>query len=146
MRCAVARASITRARAREYALTRTERTSRLAKRPYDLRHAGISFRFFSGVDPAECTRRAGQSIEVLCRHYAMFLDGVRQQANRLIEQSMNEWHRVGQGDAPEGRTEGLVRDWSGSTGQEGCSSGRKWELALKLASVGSGLSGKAPGV
>ncbi|MEU2777766.1 integrase, partial [Streptomyces sp. NPDC007162] len=73
------------ARAREYALTRTERTSRLAKRPYDLRHAGISFRLYSGVDPA-----------------AKFLDGLREQANRLIEQSMNEWQRVSQGDVPEG--------------------------------------------
>ncbi|MFG3094516.1 hypothetical protein [Streptomyces sp. NPDC048202] len=93
---------ITWARAREYALTRTERTSRLAKRPYDLRHAGISFWLYSGVDPAERARRAGQSIEVLFRHYAKFLDGLREQANRLIEQSMNEWQRVSQGDVPEG--------------------------------------------
>ncbi|QNT96968.1 hypothetical protein HEP81_06734 [Streptomyces griseofuscus] len=90
------------ARARQYALTRTERTSRLAERPYDLRHAGISFWLYSGVDPAECARRAGQSVEVLFRHYARFLDGFREQANRLIEQSMNEWRRVSQGDVPEG--------------------------------------------
>ncbi|MFF8481858.1 integrase [Streptomyces antibioticus] len=93
---------VTWARAREYALTRTERTSRLAKRPYDLRHAGISFWLYSGVDPAECARRAGQSIQVLFCHYAKFLDGVQEQANRLIEQSMNEWQRVSQGDVPEG--------------------------------------------
>ncbi|MEV5979558.1 integrase [Streptomyces sp. NPDC052114] len=84
------------ARARKYVLTRTELTSGLAKRPYDLRHAGISFWLHSGVDPAECARRAGQSIEVLFRHYAKFLDGVREQANRLIEQSMEEWERVSQ--------------------------------------------------
>jgi len=36
-------------------------------------------------------------IEVLFRHYAKFLDGVRDQANRLIEQSMHEWDRVSQG-------------------------------------------------
>ncbi|MFD7408000.1 hypothetical protein ACFV7R_36320 [Streptomyces sp. NPDC059866] len=90
------------ARAREHALTRTERTSGLAKRPYDLRHAGISFWLYSGVDPAECARRADQSIEVLFRHYAKFLDGVREQANRLIEQSMQEWGRVSQGAASEG--------------------------------------------
>ncbi|WP_251982618.1 integrase [Streptomyces violaceusniger] len=93
---------ITWARAREHALTRTERTSRLATRPYDLRHAGISFWLYSGVDPAECARRAGQSIEVLFRHYAKFLDGLREQANRLIERSMDEWQRVSQGDVPEG--------------------------------------------
>ncbi|MFB6782849.1 hypothetical protein ACFCX0_37205 [Streptomyces sp. NPDC056352] len=73
------------ARAREHALTRTERTSRLAERPYDLRHAGISFWLSSGVDPAEYACRADQSIEVLFRHYAKFLDGLREQANRLIE-------------------------------------------------------------
>ncbi|MES9555171.1 MULTISPECIES: hypothetical protein [unclassified Streptomyces] len=93
---------ITWARAREYALTRTERTSRLAKRPYDLRRVGMSFWLYSGVDPAECARRAGQSIEVLFRHYAKFLDGLREQANRLIEHSMNEWQRVSQVDAPGG--------------------------------------------
>ncbi|WP_244321092.1 hypothetical protein [Streptomyces melanosporofaciens] len=68
---------ITWARAREHALTPTERTSGLAKRPHELRHAGISFWLYSGVDPAECARRAGQSIEVLFRHYAKFLDGFR---------------------------------------------------------------------
>ncbi|WP_329125915.1 integrase [Streptomyces sp. NBC_01353] len=79
-----------------------ELTSGLAKRPYDLRHAGISFGLYSGVDPAECARRAGQSIEVLFRHYVKFLDGVREQANRLIEQSMEEWDRVSRGEAPMG--------------------------------------------
>ncbi|MGC4998771.1 hypothetical protein [Streptomyces sp. DT195] len=90
------------ARAWECVLTRTERASVLAKRPYDLRHAGISFWLYSGVDPAECARRAGQGIEVLFRHYAKFLDGVREQANRLIEQSMQEWDRVSKGAPPGG--------------------------------------------
>ncbi|MEU6931798.1 integrase [Streptomyces sp. NPDC046374] len=51
---------------------------------------------------SECACRAGQSIEVLFRHYAKFLDGVREQANRLIEQSMEEWGRVSRGEAPAG--------------------------------------------
>ncbi|MFF3693231.1 tyrosine recombinase XerC [Streptomyces sp. NPDC002221] len=88
------------ARAREHVLTRTELASGLAKRPYDLRHAGISFWLYSGVDPAECARRAGQSIQVLFRYYAKFLDGVREHANRLIEASMEEWDRVNRGAAP----------------------------------------------
>ncbi|MEW2116215.1 hypothetical protein AB0945_13695 [Streptomyces sp. NPDC005474] len=90
------------ARARSYVLTRTELASKLDKRPYDLRHAGISFWLYSGVDPAECARRAGRSIEFLFRHYAKFLDGVREQANRLIEHSMQEWDRVSQGAEPDG--------------------------------------------
>ncbi|MFI1508382.1 tyrosine-type recombinase/integrase [Streptomyces sp. NPDC020597] len=94
-------------RARKYVLTRTELASKLAKRPYDLRHAGISFWLYSGVDPAECARRAGQSIEVLFRHYAKFLDGVREQANRLIEQSMQEWDRVSHGAESEGGESGF---------------------------------------
>ncbi|MFE9028005.1 integrase [Streptomyces iakyrus] len=54
------------------------------------------------MDPAECARGAGQSIEVLFRHYAKFLDGLREQANRRIDQAMNEWQRVSQGDVPDG--------------------------------------------
>ncbi|MDX3452612.1 hypothetical protein PV396_11755 [Streptomyces sp. ME02-8801-2C] len=54
------------------------------------------------VDPAECARRAGQGIEVLFRHYATFRDGVREQANRLIEESMQEWDRVSQSAESEG--------------------------------------------
>lgn len=90
------------ARARESALTPTEYASGLAKRPYDLRHAGISFWLYSGVDPAECARRAGQSIQVLFRHYAKFLDGVQEQSNSLIEQSMQEWDRISNGPPPVG--------------------------------------------
>ncbi|GGS76592.1 hypothetical protein GCM10010222_17220 [Streptomyces tanashiensis] len=37
----------------------------------------------------------------LFRHYAKFLDGVRAQANRLNEKSMEEWDRVSRGQAPE---------------------------------------------
>lgn len=76
--------------------------SRSALSRSDLRQAGISFWLCSGVDPAECACRAYQSIEVLFRHYAKFLDGLREQANRLIEQSTNVWQRVSQGDTPEG--------------------------------------------
>ncbi|MFK8844164.1 integrase [Streptomyces sp. Ac-502] len=36
---------------------------------------------------------------MLLRHYAKFLDGVREQADRLIEQSMREWDRVSGGGA-----------------------------------------------
>ncbi|MEU4800451.1 hypothetical protein [Streptomyces sp. NPDC023327] len=56
---------ITWARARKHVLASPELASGLAKRPYDLRHAGISFWLYSGVDPAKCARRAGESIEVL---------------------------------------------------------------------------------
>lgn len=82
---------ITWGRAREAALTLDEHALELAKRPYDLRHAGISFWLASGVDPAECARRAGQSIQVLFRYYAKFLAEARNHANSLIEESMRRW-------------------------------------------------------
>ncbi|MEU4065754.1 hypothetical protein AB0F25_25605 [Streptomyces wedmorensis] len=78
---------MTWARAREYVLTRMELSSGLAKRPYGLRRAGISFSLHSGVDPAECARRAGQSIEVLFRHYAKFLEGVRERETSEMNES-----------------------------------------------------------
>ncbi|MFE7044559.1 tyrosine-type recombinase/integrase [Streptomyces atratus] len=83
--------NITWNRAREAVLTVDEHALNLAKRPYDLRHAGISFWLASGVDPAECARRAGQSIQVLFRYYAKFLAGTRDRANQMIELSMNHW-------------------------------------------------------
>ncbi|MFE7113540.1 hypothetical protein ACFU98_46290 [Streptomyces sp. NPDC057575] len=76
--------------------------SALLARPYDLRHAGISFWLCLGVDPADSARRAGRSIEVLFCHCAEFLDCLREQANRLNEQSVNEWQRVSQGEALDG--------------------------------------------
>ncbi|MEV8390149.1 MULTISPECIES: hypothetical protein [unclassified Streptomyces] len=91
---------ITWGRAREAALVFDEYALELAKRPYDLRHAGISFWLASGVDPAECVRRAGQSIEVLFRYYAKFLAEARNHANRRIEESMRRWEAP-VGDAEE---------------------------------------------
>ncbi|WP_326023090.1 tyrosine-type recombinase/integrase [Streptomyces endophyticus] len=82
---------ITWRRAREAALTLDEHALQLAQRPYDLRHAGISFWLASGVDPAECARRAWQSIQVLFRFYAKFLAEATHHANSLIEDSMRQW-------------------------------------------------------
>ncbi|MCX4821067.1 hypothetical protein OG883_14315 [Streptomyces sp. NBC_01142] len=97
------------ARAREEALTLSDHALQLAKRPYDLRHAGISFWLASGVDPAECARWAGQSIQVLFRYYAKFLAETRDHANRLIEDSMRQW------DGPtEAADEGLAGIWPGN--------------------------------
>ncbi|MFJ5195286.1 hypothetical protein ACIQCQ_24735 [Streptomyces sp. NPDC088394] len=59
-------------RVREAALSLDEPALEPAKRPYGLRHVGISFWPASGVDPAECARRAGQSTQVLFRYYAKF--------------------------------------------------------------------------
>lgn len=81
--------------------TLDEHALELAKRPYDLRHAGISFWLSSGVDPSECARRAGQGVRVLFRYYARFLAETRNHANRLIEESMQWWAApMGDTDSP----------------------------------------------
>ncbi|GHE24974.1 site-specific integrase [Kitasatospora indigofera] len=78
-------------RAREAALTPEQVASPLATRPYDLRHAGISLWLNSGVDPAECARRAGHSIAVLLRVYAKCLDGATDAANKRIAEALLGW-------------------------------------------------------
>ncbi|GAA1401568.1 site-specific integrase [Kitasatospora putterlickiae] len=78
-------------RAREKVLVPEQSASPLAKRPYDLRHAGVSFWLRSGVDPAECARRAGHSIAVLLRVYAKCLDGAMEAANHRIAEGLTEW-------------------------------------------------------
>jgi integrase len=78
-------------KARELALSPEQGATPLAKRPYDLRHAGISLWLNSGVDPAECARRAGHSITVLLRVYAKCLDGATEAANRRIADALEAW-------------------------------------------------------
>ncbi|MCX5317073.1 tyrosine recombinase XerC [Streptomyces sp. NBC_00154] len=102
---------ITWGRAREAVLTLDEHALDLAKRPYDLRHAGISFWLASGVDPAECARRAGQSIQVLFRYYAKFLADARNHANTLIEDSMRRWEEATDDDDAESA---LAGPWPGN--------------------------------
>ncbi|MEV0177701.1 tyrosine-type recombinase/integrase [Streptomyces sp. NPDC050625] len=79
------------AKARTSALTTEEANSPLAQRPYDLRHAGISFWLSSGVDPAEVARRAGHSLAVLFRVYAKVLAQSQERANRRIDAALEEW-------------------------------------------------------
>jgi hypothetical protein len=80
------------AEARSTALSPSEVASPLARRPYDLRCAGVSFWLFSGVDPMEVARRAGHSVAVLLRVYAKVLAQAQDRANRQIEAGLREWH------------------------------------------------------
>lgn len=73
------------AKARKDVLNKAETYSLLARRPYDLRHAGVSFWLSSGVDAMECARRAGHSIVVLHKVYAKVLDQTRERANSRID-------------------------------------------------------------
>lgn len=79
------------AAARDEVLSPEEAASPLARRPYDLRAAGVSFWLYSGVDPMEVARRAGHSVAVLLRVYAKVLARAEQRANRQIEAAFQEW-------------------------------------------------------
>ncbi|MFJ4409221.1 tyrosine-type recombinase/integrase [Streptomyces sp. NPDC088910] len=79
------------ARARHAALGEGAGTSRLARRPYDLRHAGVSLWLSSGVEPIECARRAGHSVAVLFRVYAKVLAQSQDRANQKIDAALRDW-------------------------------------------------------
>ncbi|MDI5971873.1 tyrosine-type recombinase/integrase [Streptomyces sp. SL13] len=83
------------ARARAQALGEDDAASLLARRPYDLRHAGVSFWLSSGVDPVEVARRAGHSVAVLLRVYAKVLAHTRERSNVLIDAALREWNEPG---------------------------------------------------
>ncbi|MFB4288979.1 tyrosine-type recombinase/integrase [Nonomuraea sp. ATR24] len=74
--------------ARKLALTPSQVTSPLAKRPYDLRHAAVSLWLNAGVSAPEVAERAGHSVDVLLRVYAKCIDGQQEIANRRIADAL----------------------------------------------------------
>jgi integrase len=75
---------------RELALPPGQVSSVMAKRPYDLRHAGVSQWLNSGVPAPEVAARAGHSVEVLLKIYAKCIDGQEQEMNDRIMQGLGE--------------------------------------------------------
>ncbi len=71
--------------ARAAALTEEARRTPLARRPYDLRHAAVSFWLVAGVDPTRVAEWAGHSVGVLYEVYAAFLDGGEATARRQVQ-------------------------------------------------------------
>jgi integrase len=61
---------------RSLALTPEQFATPLMKRPYDLRHAGITWRLNSGVPAPDVAKWAGHSVEVLTRIYAGCVAGL----------------------------------------------------------------------
>lgn len=76
-------------RARKLALTPDQFESRLAARPYDLRHAGVSLWLNAGTPPTEVAARAGHSVAVLLRVYAACLDGEDESINSRIADALS---------------------------------------------------------
>jgi integrase len=74
--------------ARATALTPDQLASPLARRPYDLRHAGLSLWLNSGVPPTQVAESAGHSVAVLLKVYAKCLDGQDELARHRIEEAL----------------------------------------------------------
>ena len=73
------------ARARVEALTPEQVASPLARRPYDLRHARLTWWLNAGVSPTQVAQWAGHSVRVLLDVYAGCVDGEEQRAIKLLE-------------------------------------------------------------
>lgn len=73
-------------KARAAGLTPAEQATPLARRPYDLRHACVSYWLSLGVSPALVARWAGHSIKVLLSIYASWIFGEEEAAMRRIEE------------------------------------------------------------
>ena len=61
--------------ARTFGLSPAQAASLLARRPYDLRHGGVSLRLNAGVPATQVAEWAGHSVEVLLTIYAKCIDG-----------------------------------------------------------------------
>ena len=70
--------------ARTAAFTEAEAASLIARRPYDLRHAGVSTWLNAGVAPAQVADWAGHTVDVLLRVYAKCVAGQQDEAKRRI--------------------------------------------------------------
>lgn len=77
-------------RARVEVLTAPQVASKLAGRPYDLRHAAVSLWLNAGVPPTQVAEWAGHSVEVLLRVYAKCLDGQDEFARRRVEHALGD--------------------------------------------------------
>jgi integrase len=75
-------------KARTNALSSSERASRLAERPYDLRHGNASLLLNSGVPATEVARRLGHSVQMLYTTYAHWFDGMEQAANAAVDAAL----------------------------------------------------------
>jgi len=62
-------------KARRQAFSPAQVVSPLARRPYDFRHAGVSWRLNAGTPAPQVAEWAGHTVEVLFRIYAHCIDG-----------------------------------------------------------------------
>ncbi|GAA0602331.1 integrase [Kribbella sandramycini] len=82
-------------KARKRALPEQQFLSLLARRPYDLRHAGVSLQLNAGVPATLVAQWAGHSVKVLLDVYAGCIDGQEAAALRRIESALAKPRSVG---------------------------------------------------
>jgi hypothetical protein len=70
------------------ALTPAQLATPLLRRPYDLRHSGVTWRMNSRVPPTEVAAWAVHSVEVLMRVYARCVAGLEEVWIPLMEASL----------------------------------------------------------
>jgi integrase len=75
-------------KARVQAFTEAQAASPLARKPYDFRHAGISWRLNAGTPAPLVAEWAGHTVEVLYRIYAHCLDGDDERWYTRMEQAL----------------------------------------------------------
>jgi integrase len=74
---------------RKRVLTPRQYKSMLVKRPYDLRHGGVSLLLNAGVPPTLIAEWAGHGVDVLMKIYAKCIDGQEEMARRLVETAVD---------------------------------------------------------
>ena len=67
------------------ALSAEQADGPLARRPYDLRHARLTWWLNDGVPPTQVARWAGHGVRVLLDVYAGCVDGGEQRAIKLLK-------------------------------------------------------------
>jgi integrase len=75
-------------KARVAAFTPAQVASPLARKPYDFRHAGVSWRLNAGTPGPQVAEWAGHSAEVLYRIYAHCLDGDDERWHERMEEAL----------------------------------------------------------
>ena len=74
--------------ARQRAFTQAQAASPLARRPYDFRHAGVSWRLNAGTPAPLVAEWAGHTVEVLRRIYAHCIEGDDERRFGPMEQAL----------------------------------------------------------
>lgn len=77
-------------KAREYALSPADRRGVRLRKPYNLRHSGVSMRLYAGVPAQQVADWAGHSLEMLLNVYSKVLEGFEKRWQKQIDEFMDD--------------------------------------------------------